>query len=254
MDWLISANSERYNIELSFSDFGFIDWTQGSIGYNKGDIAYIYIAAPEKRIVYKCIVTQVEMDQSQIRQDKEYWFKESDYYNSLKGRFIRLSLIEAVNTENLHLYELRKHGLVNAPYVAMKLHGELLHYIESYFSAPKPINILLDSIDDAEMESSNLDRSMRLKRINQANPRPNLVQVTSYVYERNPDIVAEALCRASGVCERCNNKAPFNRKTDNSPYLEIHHIQPLSEGGVDSLENVLALCPNCHRELHFGKV
>ncbi|WP_412547323.1 HNH endonuclease [Photobacterium piscicola] len=27
---------------------------------------------------------------------------------------------------------------------------------------------------------------------------------------------------------------------------------PLS-GDADSLENVKALCPNCHRKMHFGK-
>ncbi|WP_215665990.1 HNH endonuclease [Vibrio alginolyticus] len=26
----------------------------------------------------------------------------------------------------------------------------------------------------------------------------------------------------------------------------------MSQGGLDSLENVISLCPNCHREIHFG--
>jgi 5-methylcytosine-specific restriction protein A len=26
----------------------------------------------------------------------------------------------------------------------------------------------------------------------------------------------------------------------------------LAEGGEDTVENALALCPNCHRRLHFG--
>nr|WP_307993153.1 HNH endonuclease [uncultured Niameybacter sp.] len=35
--------------------------------------------------------------------------------------------------------------------------------------------------------------------------------------------------------------------------MEEHHLIPLSEGGEDSLSNVFALCPNCHREMHFGQ-
>lgn len=29
-------------------------------------------------------------------------------------------------------------------------------------------------------------------------------------------------------------------------------IEPLSEGGRDCLESVVALCPNCHRQVHYG--
>ncbi len=60
------------------------------------------------------------------------------------------------------------------------------------------------------------------------------------------------LNRANGICEKCKQKAPFIRKKDNTPYLEVHHKQQLSEGGDDSVENAIAVCPNCHRELHFG--
>lgn len=35
-------------------------------------------------------------------------------------------------------------------------------------------------------------------------------------------------------------------------YLETHHIVPLSEGGADSLMNVVALCPNDHRRAHYS--
>jgi 5-methylcytosine-specific restriction endonuclease McrA len=45
----------------------------------------------------------------------------------------------------------------------------------------------------------------------------------------------------------------FNRQ-DGRPYLEVHHVVPLSEGGDDTLENAAALCPSCHRELHYGKL
>lgn len=35
------------------------------------------------------------------------------------------------------------------------------------------------------------------------------------------------------------------------PYLEVHHIKILSHGGSDSVENVVALCPNCHKKIHL---
>ncbi|MBT7455033.1 MAG: HNH endonuclease [Gemmatimonadetes bacterium] len=44
---------------------------------------------------------------------------------------------------------------------------------------------------------------------------------------------------------------PF-RTDDGRPYLEVHHILPLSEGGEDGMLNVAALCPNCHRAQHHA--
>lgn len=68
---------------------------------------------------------------------------------------------------------------------------------------------------------------------------------------RNPDVVAERLAQAKGHCDQCQQPAPFSRK-DGTPYLEVHHVQPLAEGGSDTLENTVALCPTCHRYAHFG--
>lgn len=33
---------------------------------------------------------------------------------------------------------------------------------------------------------------------------------------------------------------------------DIHHIIELSKGGLDSLDNLISLCPNCHRKAHNG--
>lgn len=35
-------------------------------------------------------------------------------------------------------------------------------------------------------------------------------------------------------------------------YTEAHHIIALSAQGKDVVENVIALCPEHHREAHFG--
>lgn len=69
-------------------------------------------------------------------------------------------------------------------------------------------------------------------------------------YVRNADVVAQVLIDAQGICLRCEKTAPFKRK-DGTPFLEVHHVVPLSEGGLDTVENARAICPNCHREAHF---
>ena len=74
----------------------------------------------------------------------------------------------------------------------------------------------------------------------------------SKVYERDEEIKKYALLRASGKCEHCQNNAPFFKKNGAS-YLEVHHILRLADFGDDKIENVIALCPNCHREAHHGE-
>jgi len=74
------------------------------------------------------------------------------------------------------------------------------------------------------------------------NSRPKATLTQTLVYVRNQEIVQAVLQRASGVCERCSSQAPFKRKSNNQPYLEVHHTTPLSEGGEDTLDNTEALC------------
>lgn len=36
--------------------------------------------------------------------------------------------------------------------------------------------------------------------------------------------------------------------------VDVHHIIPLKEGGKDEYENLIALCPNCHRMADRNKI
>ena len=67
---------------------------------------------------------------------------------------------------------------------------------------------------------------------------------------RRTDLEAKELTlkRANGTCELCTNPAPFITR-DGKPYLEIHHLLPVVLGGSSSANNLVALCPNCHRKL-----
>ncbi len=35
--------------------------------------------------------------------------------------------------------------------------------------------------------------------------------------------------------------------------VEVHHIIPVSKGGTNNLENLMAVCPNCHTNFHEGR-
>jgi 5-methylcytosine-specific restriction protein A len=71
-------------------------------------------------------------------------------------------------------------------------------------------------------------------------------------YTRSEVTKRFALRSADGVCQGCEDDAPFIGK-NGEPYLEVHHLHRLSDGGPDRPENVIALCPNCHRRRHEGR-
>ena len=75
-------------------------------------------------------------------------------------------------------------------------------------------------------------------------------QATSKQYIRNQSIARYTKLKANGICELCEKPAPFFDK-DGEPYLESHHVVWLERGGADSINNTVALCPNCHKKMHI---
>lgn len=70
-------------------------------------------------------------------------------------------------------------------------------------------------------------------------------------FKRLAPVIAWVLHEAKGYCEACGEKAPFQDEFG-LPFLEVHHVRPLAEGGPDQVDNAAALCPNCHRRLHYS--
>lgn len=108
----------------------------------------------------------------------------------------------------------------------------------------------LEKSVSASLKDTDERQNSRLKT---APKIPERVQTVSFGFRRNPDVIAVILKRAKGKCELCGCDAPFQRVSDGSPYLEVHHWIQLSDGGEDTVENACALCPNCHKQAHFGK-
>lgn len=85
--------------------------------------------------------------------------------------------------------------------------------------------------------------------IEKAKIQPSKRKITTEVYERNSYISEYAKRHAKGKCQLCKSPAPFRNKLG-QPFLETHHIVWLSQGGADTIDNTVALCPNCHRKMH----
>jgi 5-methylcytosine-specific restriction enzyme A len=80
---------------------------------------------------------------------------------------------------------------------------------------------------------------------------PRRVAGASTQFVRDPLVRAWVLEATGGRCEACHTDAPF-ADSAGQPYLEVHHMVTLAEGGPDTVDNAVGLCPNCHRWLHLG--
>ena len=79
---------------------------------------------------------------------------------------------------------------------------------------------------------------------------------TTQVYERNQELKNICINRANFQCEIDKNHKSFISSKQHN-YVEAHHIIPLSfqnkfDVNLDSLENLISLCPICHKAIHNG--
>ncbi len=92
-----------------------------------------------------------------------------------------------------------------------------------------------DSFDDIGLPDQALGRDEGIRTVTQRSG-----------FRRDSRVRLKVLKRAQGKCERagCSAARAF------SGFLDVHHI--LGVWSSDRVWSCVALCPNCHREAHFG--
>ena len=87
-------------------------------------------------------------------------------------------------------------------------------------------------------------------------PKKKSSSSTSWV--RNPQVRLSALENANYKCQMDNEHKTF--MTNGHMFMEGHHLIPMEyqvlfdKQTLDIEENIISLCPNCHREIHYAPV
>jgi 5-methylcytosine-specific restriction endonuclease McrA len=135
--------------------------------------------------------------------------------------------IQVHDVENSRLWE----GTVKSK----KLSAEDLG-VEERRLAKNPLHILLE-------QYSERPKNLKPKRRSQA----------TMIYDRDPCVVTLRKQLANFRCEVDSCQSVQFRTERDEIFIEVHHLVPLSEGGADTLENTVAVCPTHHRLLHYGR-
>lgn len=89
-----------------------------------------------------------------------------------------------------------------------------------------------------------------LTDIPEGNRFPDRAKLVSQTIKRDRRVRGCVLKRANGRCEYCGARG--FPTTDGRFYLETHHIIALADSGHDTIDNVIGLCPQHHRQAHYG--
>lgn len=168
----------------------------------------------------------VEVHLFEVDKEQEYQYQGRVVLDS--APYSEVQPDESGNSRNVWVFPLRL------------LHGTPIpQSLEEFTNAQRQRERKARKIDLAELE----------RRAKAARQTPGQRSVVSVEHERDPNVSAYAKLRAAGHCQLCKQPAPFKNKLG-EPYLETHHLVWLAQGGGDTIENTVALCPNCHRRMH----
>ncbi|MED1201969.1 HNH endonuclease signature motif containing protein [Heyndrickxia acidicola] len=160
---------------------------------------------------------------SQDREKAEKAYKDAQIFN-IKLAESWIDRYDEKNTVHSNFFEIQKQRL-------------------SYYGKP-----FMAKIKKLKQEIATMSISTVKKQAENNNRKGTVVYSQNHYY-RSEFVKQYALKVAKGVCQLCRRPAPFLNK-DYNPFLEVHHIDYLSKGGKDRIDNVIAICPNCHRRVH----
>lgn len=189
-------------------------------------------------IQYKCIVDRIDLTHNQIRDDKEYWINEGEYFRSLNGKFMTLRLIEQVSNDHMKLETLKKNGLKAAPQGPIKINDkDLIKHIEAYFTDDYQTDFFPDIIHEGE---TGYEGAKRLVIVNK--------------YERSSKARENAVNFHGINCKVCDLNFKEMYGEIGVDFIHIHHLIPIHQIGKDYKINyksdLIPVCPNCHSMLH----
>jgi predicted HNH restriction endonuclease len=156
--------------------------------------------------------------------------------------------------------------LANAPEKLAVLVGSILDEISASENMPDSVGALHTGIDPSDYDAaaigespeqppSDLDRLAALER-RFLDAAPEVKVRISKGIERGP--IGREIKRLNGfrcqICKAFGYEPLGFRKKDGEPYVEAHHVMPVSRQEIGSLSaaNIVTLCANHHRELHYG--
>lgn len=106
---------------------------------------------------------------------------------------------------------------------------------------------------DSEEEES-LSEELIISRIKKLDSKesgdPKIRHHESKQFARSPELAKLIRTRVGDACQICGDIY----HSEKGAYCDTHHVIPLKKGGMDTSDNIMVVCPNCHRKFHLTDV
>ena len=238
-------------IEDEFNNSGVLEYSKKATDSQQikiGDTVYVYMTNLRNNTPNRIIFSAEVVDKTNIA----FIIRPKKIINNLKLNYNYLS---EQNGKDIVFRNITK------------ISDDLLKYIEKEFSNYKPFSIekLRLYIDDAlnynDIINNQTDILLNNKQIERLNNRkPSLEKnIKNTRYNTNSELGKHVLVSSKYECAIDAKHESFLTKYGNK-YMEAHHLIPMKYQkefkniNLDHLENIVCLCPLCHKKIHHGNL
>lgn len=104
--------------------------------------------------------------------------------------------------------------------------------------------------NSVEIDSEEINKKELFNKIIECeNDKSEKIKIKGKTYKRHNYLMVQIKKYRDYKCQFCSTTI---RKAKGGYYIEACHIKQKAEGGKDSLNNILILCPNCHKLFDYG--
>ena len=126
-NWIVSCNKNYFDLDNALNEMNIIDYKQNA-NIEAGCKVYIYSSGDERKLVYLTETIVVNKPEQTIN-DEKYVKNKSGYSDS--NRYMEIKLVKKIESDELTLEELKKHGLRSTLQSPCRVPVELQEYIDS---------------------------------------------------------------------------------------------------------------------------
>src|SRR5581483_165304 len=156
--------------------------------------------------------------------------------------------------------EIRRELIERRPlFYPFTTHGNSIHTVQGIYLAHCTTHLYLIIKDAMGIEASQQNNGSTEELAFHAEYSEGIRRSReSYFFVRNPTLAKQAKRYYGYVCQACGFDFQARYGDIGKNYIECHHLNPLSERPEEEwttevktkLEDVTALCANCHRMIH----
>jgi len=129
-----------------------------------------------------------------------------------------------------------------------KLKYELICQSPVYYGNPEMNEEVKKRIEYIEITGQDLLNEEKIAEEFQASPDKYLSVVSKY--DRDPEKVRKLKYLYEYKCQICGQETGIDF-CNGKKYIEVHHIKALKFDGYDNEDNMMVVCPNCHKRLDY---